>query len=580
MANKKVTVDITTTANTSGADKTVKSIEQIERAKAKQDAAAEAASAREAARQARAEAAAERAAGVAQRREEKAAKQAEIASQRKEAAAKREEAAIKRVQGAADAAAEKAAKNAARLESEASVKGSRGAAIKVQQAGYQVADFATQVTGGTSALTALGQQLPQFLGAFGPQGAVAGALIAVGLTAYKVFSGIGDSMEKAKERADFLAKAINEGAVLAAKTLTEDYDMGASSLGNAQTIAESLRQKFVDIAKAEGEFAAAALKNTQSLNAAEVRLQELMGARYDTQKMSDFHAKEQEAIRAQEHQNKVRDEQAKQAAAERAKTRTDELVALKTQAFNEQTASLAANEKELNVLLTQKNALEAIVAKRKTIAELGFMHVAALPAALEQNKASKSAEQSLKGSEYVARIPILEASIKELQSQVGEFGVVTNELKTLNVEAGAAQSELAATSKEVTLKIEGLKEAHRLEQIQAAVDKIEKDGKAKAEEITKLIADVKPETSGEKAAFEQLQTAVSDHIIQVGESTATAASLATLSGKIREATSGQSQVITELITSMQKMKQDADAQLRTISALQSRVNSIPMSIGR
>ncbi len=50
---------------------------------------------------------------------------------------------------------------------------------RVQNASYQVADFAVQVTSGTSATRALAQQLPQLLGGFGMLGAVAGAAVAI-----------------------------------------------------------------------------------------------------------------------------------------------------------------------------------------------------------------------------------------------------------------------------------------------------------------------------------------------------------------------------------------------------------------
>jgi hypothetical protein len=49
----------------------------------------------------------------------------------------------------------------------------------VQNAGYQVADFAVQVQGGTSAIVAFGQQAPQLLGMFGAVGSVAGAVVAI-----------------------------------------------------------------------------------------------------------------------------------------------------------------------------------------------------------------------------------------------------------------------------------------------------------------------------------------------------------------------------------------------------------------
>ena len=49
----------------------------------------------------------------------------------------------------------------------------------VQQAGYQIGDFAVQVANGTSRIQAFGQQAPQFLQIFGPIGAAIGAAVAI-----------------------------------------------------------------------------------------------------------------------------------------------------------------------------------------------------------------------------------------------------------------------------------------------------------------------------------------------------------------------------------------------------------------
>ncbi|HII0079973.1 TPA: phage tail tape measure protein [Klebsiella pneumoniae] len=57
---------------------------------------------------------------------------------------------------------------------------SSGLKGSVQQAGYQIQDFIIQVQGGQSALVAFSQQGSQLAGAFGPGGAIVGALIALG----------------------------------------------------------------------------------------------------------------------------------------------------------------------------------------------------------------------------------------------------------------------------------------------------------------------------------------------------------------------------------------------------------------
>lgn len=56
----------------------------------------------------------------------------------------------------------------------------RGFGTGAQQVGYQVQDMIVQIQGGTSAFVAIGQQGSQLAGAFGPGGALLGAVIALG----------------------------------------------------------------------------------------------------------------------------------------------------------------------------------------------------------------------------------------------------------------------------------------------------------------------------------------------------------------------------------------------------------------
>ena len=56
---------------------------------------------------------------------------------------------------------------------------SRNMGFRAQQAGFQVQDFFVQVGAGQSAMRAFTQQAPQFLGVFGPGGAIAGAALAI-----------------------------------------------------------------------------------------------------------------------------------------------------------------------------------------------------------------------------------------------------------------------------------------------------------------------------------------------------------------------------------------------------------------
>lgn len=68
------------------------------------------------------------------------------------------------------------------------------------QAGYQVQDFFVQAAGGQNLVNAFTQQASQFLGLFGPSGAVVGAVLAVGGLVYNVLN-TSMSTEKAEKEA-------------------------------------------------------------------------------------------------------------------------------------------------------------------------------------------------------------------------------------------------------------------------------------------------------------------------------------------------------------------------------------------
>ncbi len=103
----------------------------------------------------------------------------------------------------------------------------------LQNVGFQIGDFATQVGAGTSATQALGQQLPQLLGAFGAFGAGAGAaaaiLIPLGAALYKNLTGAVDLEEQMK-------------------ALSEATDAYVSVAEAAATPIETLREKYGDLA--------------------------------------------------------------------------------------------------------------------------------------------------------------------------------------------------------------------------------------------------------------------------------------------------------------------------------------------
>ncbi|MEX0389242.1 tail protein (tape measure) [Citrobacter portucalensis] len=109
----------------------------------------------------------------------------------------------------------------------------------MQQAGYQVQDFIVQVQGGQSALVAFSQQGSQLAGAFGPGGAVIGAIIALGSiiagTLITSLNGGKNAMDALKDAAEAMDKVItiSQNGVAA---LSDKYANLARTNAEAATI--------------------------------------------------------------------------------------------------------------------------------------------------------------------------------------------------------------------------------------------------------------------------------------------------------------------------------------------------------
>ena len=108
----------------------------------------------------------------------------------------------------------------------------------MQQAGYQIADFSVQLTGGTNALQAFGQQGSQMLAVFGPVGSILGAAVAIlaafGVVAQKSgasFLGFGRNAKTAEKATTELEQSISGLAGTFNTEVASGIEAATKSLG-------------------------------------------------------------------------------------------------------------------------------------------------------------------------------------------------------------------------------------------------------------------------------------------------------------------------------------------------------------
>lgn len=149
-------------------------------------------------------------------------------------------------QRAAEAAAEFGrlgpAANAAAVQVDR-VAGSSGALGRgVQNAAYQVGDFAVQVAGGTSAMRAMSMQLPQLLGGFGVFGAVAGAAFAILGPLAGSFFDAADGVSKLTDEIDANKVSLDSvrGTISQLAQLHETYNKAINATGGASSSAAAI----------------------------------------------------------------------------------------------------------------------------------------------------------------------------------------------------------------------------------------------------------------------------------------------------------------------------------------------------
>jgi DNA repair exonuclease SbcCD ATPase subunit len=370
------------------------------------------------------------------------------------------------------------------------------------QAGFQIQDFAVQVGGGTSALTAFSQQAPQLLGIFGPGGAIAGALVAVGAVAAKVFMGMADDAQSASEKAEFMANAIDEIGEAAGKLQSEQTDYGRDAITQAIELAKLLAEGFRQASEQERQFSQQAVEGINRLRIAEIELRKARGEITDEQAAAQQDQAKHDAILATAEQQKKAEQEKVAAAQELAIAQQEELDA-RAHALTQNQQQLDLEIEKLNALREQKKELEQIAKEGSGGRTQGFSTGQYGP-----TPRAREAQAALAETPFDAQIKALEARVESLSKSTS--GKLYEDL----VSSAQALTEAQIAAQQIAAQVTGQVEQIDLKaQEQIIIEntaQMESQAKANADLLRSTFENVQPLNQAQQEGLMLIDRALID----------------------------------------------------------------------
>jgi hypothetical protein len=418
------------------------------------------------------------------------------------------------------------------------------------QAGFQIQDFAVQVGAGTSALTAFSQQAPQLLGVFGPGGAIAGAIVAIGAVAAKVFIDMAKNAEVTGEAMEDMSEKLKEAFSESAKKSIEDFN---DAIERTTSQAQSLREASLQVASAQRERDA----SNKSLIDSQLKLDEAQ-IKYlaSTGQIKD----EEQALLA-----------VRQKAAEETK---------KAQVEAAQGQVIAAQEQYNALVVTRQDVFDEISRAQKQLAELEarqapLMERQALSRSQDRRAVKVGREkegfQSLETQALGGQLSGIEKEIENLYKII-ESG--PKRLQAITDESYVKLTEMSAvmTNAETQIaEIEGkFALSQKAEQITTATTQIGQS----AQEITAAMNEFQPVTQAQADAKTAIQQAASDGIITAQEQQKIAANLQMLMSSIQTGQQSSIATLQELIQINNQLALKMGELNKETNALRRQVNSL------
>ena len=417
-------------------------------------------------------------------------------------------------------------------------------------AGYQVQDFATQVSMGTSAFTAFAQQAPQFLGVFGPGGALAGALVAVGAIATKVFLDMASNAEAAGEAAQDLADKLTEAyekrggekarAAIDAIRLESDLTnaLRESELGLIDVKNNRIKTEE-DLAKKQDDLTEKAIRYLAQIGQitnAEAALDELRKQSAERQKeaaIADVEAGVQGEIARYNNIKSQRDDLDREVSDAEARI-----------------ARLQQQQQDLTNQLNISRASDERLIKAGVESE-GF-----------KSSAVAQAESKLAGIEK--QISGLFDFIDQAPQRIGE-------LTTASYTQAAKVDQAVEGAR---IEIEKIESEYKLSEKSQAITAASQQMSGAAQAISTAIEGFEPINQAQENAKNQLLKAAADGQITANEQQQVAASLNTLMGTLRAGQNTSISTLQELIRINNELASKLGAAGRAIDGLRAKVNSL------
>lgn len=389
----------------------------------------------------------------------------------------------------------------------------------IGQAGFQVQDFAVQVGAGTSALTALSQQGSQLLGMFGPTGAVAGALLAIGAIAAKVF------VPAEVEMGRFLGD-IEELAKFAAEGISENFDKVLEGIEKQAARATELANLYDGVREASDRYSQSELANADKRREALVIINQLLGVQRDMlkelQEQQDSEADKRRLTSQQQiaAQNEIADKAKAAIEIKNATLLSDSEVL--ANARNQ----LALEQRKLEVYRQQKAELEAQVRNApsalENISAAGFANTTIK----ERQQNARRAKEILGSEGPQLNVENSEAKVSELESRIKSLE------KTLSgVAAGlvgqAERAEVIAAN--VQTEISRIAESSKTEELLATVENAKntiETGNAQSLDLLKeVLAAAEPANESQRQAVTRITDLIRDSEISAKDAAQIASEL-------------------------------------------------------